>query len=183
MIKPWPVLQSTPSGNYRIFNIRIDRRRSPRTGAEHDFYVIDCPDWVNVVAVTPDDRLVMVEQFRAGSESVELEIPGGMIDSRDASPVEAGVRELREETGFEGADASLLGDVLPNPAIMNNTCHTVIVEGCELKHPTEFDQGEDLVTRLVPLSEIPGLILAGKIRHSLVVVALSLYLLKRNATL
>lgn len=181
MIKPWPVLKSTPSGNFRIFTVRTDRRRSPRTAAEHDFYVIDCPNWVNVIAVTPADELVMVEQFRAGSDSVELEIPGGMIDARDASPVTAGVRELREETGYEGARAAILGDVLPNPAIMSNTCYTVLVEDCELKHPTEFDHGEDLITRLVPAVEIPGLITAGKIRHSLVVVALSYYLLRRQS--
>ncbi|HAV62163.1 MAG TPA: NUDIX hydrolase [Verrucomicrobiales bacterium] len=181
MIKPWPVLKSTPSGDYRIFTIRTDRRRSPRTDAEHDFFVIDCPDWVNVVAVTPDGRLVMIEQFRMGSNTVELEIPGGLIDAHDESPLAAGLRELREETGFEGTKAEILGDIFPNPAIMSNTCHTVLVHNCELKHPTEFDHGEDLLTRLVPVAEIPGLIAAGKIRHSLVVVALSYFLLRQRS--
>ncbi len=175
MIQPWPVLKSTPSGDYRIFTIRTERRRSPRTDNEHDFFVIDCPNWVNVVAVTPDDQLVMIEQFRAGTNTVELEIPGGMIDPKDASPLEAGLRELREETGYEGDRAEVLGKIFPNPAIMSNTCFTILVRNCELKHPTEFDSGEDLITRLVPAQEIPELITAGKIGHSLVVVALSYY--------
>lgn len=175
MIKPWPVLKSTPSGDYRIFTIRTDRRRSPRTGNEHDFYVIDCANWVNVIAVTKDDQLVMVEQFRVGSNTVELEIPGGMIDPKDASPLEAGLRELREETGYEGDRAQILGQVFPNPAIMSNTCFTVLVEHCEMKHPTEFDHGEDLITRLIPAKEIPDLITTGKVNHSLVLVALSYY--------
>ena len=66
----------------------------------------------------------------------------------------------------------MLGEIFPNPAIMNNTCHTVLVRNCVLRHPVEFDPGEDIITRLVPVAEIPGLVASGKIRHSLVVVAL-----------
>lgn len=172
MIKPWDKIGSKLLGDFRIFTVRSDRRVSPRTQAAHDFYVIDCANWVNVIALTPDRQLVMVEQFRHGSNTVELEIPGGMIDPQDASPVAAGVRELREETGYEGRNARILGEVFPNPAIMSNTCYTVLVEDCECRHPLEFDHGEDIVTRLVPVVEIPKLVATGQIRHSLVVVAL-----------
>lgn len=173
MIRPWPTVTSQPSGDFRIFQVRTDRKVSPRTGASHDFYVIDCANWVNVIALTPDDQLVMVEQYRHGSGTVELEIPGGVIDAKDASPVIAGVRELREETGYEGEDPFLLGEIFPNPAIQSNTCYTVLVRACQLRHGTEFDHGEDILTRLVPAAEIPSLIASGKIRHSLVVVALA----------
>jgi 8-oxo-dGTP pyrophosphatase MutT (NUDIX family) len=172
MIKPWKKIGTKLLGDFRIFTVRSDRRVSPRTQAEHDFFVIDCANWVNVVAITPDQQIVMVEQFRHGSNTVELEIPGGMIDPKDASPVAAGVRELREETGYEGQRARILGEVFPNPAIMSNTCYTVLVEDCECRHPLEFDHGEDIVTRLVPVAEIPKLVAAGQIHHSLVVVAL-----------
>ena len=173
MIRPWPKLDSKPAGDYRIFKIRTDRKVSPRTGAAHDFYVIDSANWVNVVALTPDNQIIMVEQYRHGSGTVELEIPGGMIDAEDASPVIAGVRELREETGYEGQEPFLLGEIFPNPAIQSNTCYTVLVRNCSLRHQTEFDHGEDIITRLLPASEIPSLIQTGKIRHSLVVVALA----------
>lgn len=171
-IRPWKQTDTKPLGDFRIFTVRSDRKVSPRTQAEHDFFVIDCANWVNVVAVTPEQELVMVEQYRHGSNTVELEIPGGMIDQQDASPVAAGARELREETGFAGENARLLGQILPNPAIMSNTCYTVLVENCRCLHPVEFDHGEDLVTQLVPVAEIPRLVAAGKIGHSLVVVAL-----------
>ena len=62
MIKPWPRVDSRQLADYRIFTIRADRKKSPRTGAEHEFYVLDSPGWVNVVAITPDQQLVMVEQ-------------------------------------------------------------------------------------------------------------------------
>lgn len=172
MIKPWQKLGTKAMGDYRIFTIRSDRLVSPRTGTEHDFYVIDCVNWVNVVATTPDRKLVMIEQYRHGSGTVELEIPGGMIDAQDTSPLEAGIRELREETGYAGTNARLLGDVFPNPAIMSNTCYTVLVENCAQDHAVEFDHAEDLQTRLVPFDEVPALVASGKIRHSLVAVAL-----------
>ena len=172
MIKPWKTISSTPAGDFRIFTIRSDKKISPRTGQEHDFYIIDAVNWVNIVAVTPDQQLVMVEQYRHGSNTVELEIPGGMMDVEDASPVIAGVRELQEETGYAGDQARVLGQVSGNPAIMSNTCFTVIVENCRCVHPVEFDSGEDLITRLVPVAEIPRMIASGKIGHPLVVVAL-----------
>jgi len=172
MIHPWETLGSAPLGDHRIFSLRADRKRSPRTREEHEFFVISPPDWVNVIALTPERSLVMVEQFRHGSNTVELEIPGGVIDPADPSPLAAGLRELREETGYEGENARLIGAVFPNPAIMDNVCHTVLVENCRLVHPVEFDETEDLATRLMPPGEISGLVAAGRIRHSLVVAAL-----------
>jgi ADP-ribose pyrophosphatase len=172
MIKPWQKTSSKLLGDFKIFTLRTDRKISPRTQREHDFFVIDSNNWVNVVAVTSDQKLVMVEQYRHGTNTVELEIPGGMIDTKDSSPVAAGVRELREETGYEGEDARMLGEIFPNPAIMSNTCYTVLVENCRLTHPVEFDHGEDLITRLVPVADLPRLVADKEISHSLVVVAL-----------
>jgi ADP-ribose pyrophosphatase len=115
---------------------------------------------------------VMVEQYRHGSGTIELEIPGGMMDPGETDPVATAVRELREETGFAGSRARKLGQVLTNPAIFSNTCFTVLVENCRLAHDTEFDHAEDLVTRLIPVDDLPKLVAEEKIKHSLVVVAL-----------
>ena len=171
-LKPWKKLGSKPAGDFRIFSIRTDQVVSPRTQQPHDVYVIDCVNWVNVIALTPDGHLVLIEQYRHGSATVELEIPGGMMDANDASPVAAALRELREETGYEGENARIIGQVFPNPAIMSNVCFTVLVENCHCVHPVQFDGGEDLITRLMPATEIPRLVATGKIRHSLVIVAL-----------
>lgn len=171
-VRPWPVVRSVPKGDFRIFKIREDTRTSPRTGANLDFVVLECANWVNVIALTPARELVMVEQFRHGSASVELEIPGGVMDKTDTSPVEAGVRELGEETGFAGDNPRIIGQVWSNPAIMNNITYTVLVENCRPTVATAFDHGEDLVTHLVPLDEVRKLAREGRIGHSLVVAAL-----------
>jgi ADP-ribose pyrophosphatase len=172
MLRPWQRIDSKPVGDFRIFRIRSDRVISPRTQQEHDFYVIDSVNWVNVIAVTAERQLVMIEQYRHGSNTIELEIPGGMIDPHDPSPDHAAIRELREETGYAGDNPRRIGEIFPNPAIMSNTCYTVLIENCRCLHPVQFDHGEDLLTRLVPIGEIPNLVASGKIRHSLVVVGL-----------
>src|SRR5665213_4433741 len=126
MIKSWKTISSKLIGDFRIFKLRSDLKISPRTGKEHDFFVLDSVNWVNVIAVTPDQQLVMVEQYRHGSNTVELEIPGGMMDAGETDSVATAVRELREETGYEGTGARLIGDVWANPAIMSNTCFTLL---------------------------------------------------------
>ena len=172
MITPWKKIRSVPAGDFRIFKIRTDTSINPRTGKEHDFVVLNCVDWVNVIAITPDQQLVMIEQYRLGSNTVELEIPGGMMDPHETDPVATAVRELREETGYVGENARVLGRVFSNPAILTNVTYTVLIENCRLRHDVEFDHAEDLETRLMPVSEIPKLVAGEKICHSLVVVAL-----------
>ena len=172
MIQSWPKISSTPLGDFRVFSVRSVSKRSPRTGVAHDFFVIDSVNWVNVIAVTPDRQMVLVEQYRQGTDTVELEVPGGMIDAADATPEAAGVRELREETGCEGEQPRIIGKVFPNPAIMSNTCFTVLVENCRVTTATHFDQTEELITKLVPVEEVAGLVASGKIRHCLVIAAL-----------
>lgn len=183
MIQPWPKLGSTPLGDFKVFRLRKELKRSPRTGREHEFFVLDSVDWVNVIALTSDNQMVLVEQYRHGSETVELEIPGGIMDHSDESPVATAVRELREETGYEGRDARIIGQVFSNAAIQSNRCHTVLIEDCSLVHPVEFDHGEDIVTKVVPVDAIPGLIASGQIRHCIVVAALHYFALWQRGLL
>ena len=180
-IKPWPTVEQKRVGDFRIFSLHAARRRNPRTGSDHDFFLIDCPAWVNVCAVTRNRELVMVEQFRHGTSPVDLEIPGGVRDPDDLDPVTAGLRELQEETGYTGEGARLIGSVYANPAIQSNRCHTVLVENCDCTHSMDLDHGEDIVVRLVPIDSIPSLVASGAIRHSLVVAGLFYFMLGQQA--
>ena len=179
-LTPWPLKESRTAGDYKIFKVRADRRTSPRTGKEHEFFVIESVDWCNIIALTPDDRLVMVEQYRQGTNLVELELPGGMIDPGEG-PLETAARELREETGYAGDAPKSGGFVYANPAIMNNKVHTFVIRNAAKQHDTELDAGEDLITRLVPLAEIPKLIDNGTIAHSLMIAALFRFQIAENA--
>lgn len=174
-VRPWPDLGQETLGDYRVFRLRSVRRRSPRNGVERDFYVMDCADWVNVVAITVDGDLVLVEQFRHGVAAVELEVPGGIMDPGETDPVAAGLRELREETGYAGEGAVEIGCVLPNSALQSNRCRTVLVRNCRKVGDLELDDSEDIAVRLVPASEIPSLVTRGTVRHSLAVAALYHY--------
>lgn len=171
MIRPWPrkgteVLVKTP-----VFTLRRDQVVSPRTNAEHGMYVLETGDWINIVPLTRDHRVVLVRQWRHGTRTATLEIPGGLVDPTDTSLSHAALRELREETGYAGREAVLLGTVEPNPAIQTTSCHTYLAEDVELVGEQELDHGEDIAVETVPLSEIPRLIDEGQIRHALVVAA------------
>ncbi len=175
MIQPWPLLRSEALGDFRVFKLRRDLRRSPRTGCEHDFFVMDAPDWVNVIALTASGEAVLVEQFRHGTQTIDLEVPGGVMDTADVTPEVTAVRELREETGYAGRRVTHIGRISPNPALLANTCHTILIEGCEKVAEHEFDAGEDILTRLVPADDLSRLVAVGGIRHALVAVAIQHY--------
>ena len=166
----WKILSSTREKGYRVFNLRTDRARSPRTGEAYDFFVIESSDWVNVIPLTPDNRVVLIEQYRHGTREITLEIPGGLINDHD-TPAAAASRELREETGYREEDLISLGWVHPNPAIQGNRCYTFVAKNVVLEGSQMLDEKEDIEVVLYPLREIPGLIRGGAIKHSLVIAA------------
>ena len=169
-LKTWPVLETKTDIENRIFSIKTKTCRSPRTGRALDFYIMEVGPWVNIIPLTPDRRVVMVRQFRHGTREVTLEIPGGLVDAGQ-TPVDAAVRELREETGFTCDQATLLGKVRPNPAFMNNWCYSYLATDVALTQNRQMDPGEDLETVLVDLDQIPEMIRDGRIDHSLVISA------------
>jgi len=174
MVKPWLPVRSQPGPSFRVFSIRTDTARSPRTGLDHDFFVIETGDWVNVIPITEDQQVVMIEQYRHGSRQVTLEIPGGMVDPGETAE-RAASRELFEETGFEAGRIRQVGVVNPNPAIFNNRCYTFIAENVRKVGTPLPDQTEDIEVLLVPVADVPGLIRKGKIDHSMVITAFYWY--------
>lgn len=174
-LMPWKVTHSRREVAGRVFTLRTDIAANPRNGEEHPFQVLESPDWVNVVAVTNDDQVVLIRQYRFGTGEVTLEIPGGIVEPRD-TPMMAAVRELREETGYVGDKVTHIGSVRPNPAFINNTCHTFLVENVFPDGAPDMDSAEDIEVVLRPLDQIPELVAQGLIDHALVLNALTWYL-------
>jgi len=170
----WEKAGRTLHASCQVFDVLHARFRHPGRGRERDFVVIEAPDWVNVIALTPEHRLVLVRQFRFGIDDFSLEIPGGVME-RGEEPLAAAQRELREETGYTGRRARVLGAVHPNPAIMNNVCHLVLVEEAERTAALSWDHDEEIEVLNAPVDEVLGWARTGRIRHALVLDALLLF--------
>jgi len=176
-MKPWPIIESTEGPDMGLFRIRTNRCRSPRTGQEHNFYVIDFPSWVQIIPITPDDQVVMIRQYRHGCGQVLLELPGGLIDEDDLSPHEAATRELLEETGYQGKDLVLLTKTHPQPAVLNHMGLTYLARDVKRIAEPKLDAAEDIEVCSIALQRIPEMIRSGEINHGQAVMALSLYFL------
>lgn len=170
----WEKLAEKSVAQTRVLELMSVRYRHPQRATERDFVVVRANDWVNVVALTSAGEIVLVRQFRFGIDTFSLEIPGGIIESGE-DPVEAGLRELREETGFTGARARLLGTTHPNPAIQSNRCHYVFVEDARLTADSEWDADEEIEVVTLPADEVLTLARTGGITHALVLNALFLF--------
>ena len=170
----WKRIQTKIIGSHRIFNIREDRYLLPRNNRERSFFVLESNDWVNVIPLTPEGEVVLVRQFRFGTEEVTLEIPGGIVEA-DQSPFQAAKNELLEETGYQAKEWEYLGFVFPNPAFLNNRCHTFLAKGVKKVAEIRPEESEELEVLKIPFEEIEPLIAGKKISHTLVISAFHLY--------
>jgi 8-oxo-dGTP pyrophosphatase MutT (NUDIX family) len=166
----WRRLAELPGHDYRIFRTHQLDAAHPATGTVHRFSLLTCGDWVNVVALTPDDRVVLLRQWRPGTDTVGYEVPGGLVDPGEAPEV-AAARELEEETGYVATRWRLLGKVAPNPALQGNWLHTYLALDAiptGLRHP---DDGEVLEVLTATLPDVAEMLRDGRIEHALVAVA------------
>ncbi len=172
MVERWEKIASRERADFRFFSVREDRSISPRTGKAHDFIVMEMNHWVNVVAISPQGRVVMVRQFRHGTEETGLEIPGGVVESGE-DPAKAAARELLEETGYTAEEIVPLGKVAPNPALQDNWCFSFLARDARKTDVQMLDAGEDIDVLEIDPAEIRALVESGEINHGVVVVALA----------
>ncbi len=168
----WEILKDELSFPCRVWELRTRRYRQPQSGREGDFYYLKSRDWAIVVARTRSGGLVLVRQFRWGADEFVWEFPGGIIDEGE-DPVAAGLRELREETGYVATGGKLIGSCSPNPAILDNQCHIIFADNVELgEDGTDWDEHEEMETRVIPEAEVLEWAKQNKIGHALALVGL-----------
>jgi 8-oxo-dGTP pyrophosphatase MutT (NUDIX family) len=161
---------------YEFFSISRCRFRNLSNGKVGNFYTIDCNDWVQIVAETADGKIIMVSQYRFGSQKLSLELPGGIME-RGEDVIIAARRELEEETGFCGDSAKVIATHYPNPAVQTNVVNVVLIKNCSKTRNTNFDEFEDLTTSLVTKQNLVNKITDGQINHSITLSAIMKYIL------
>ena len=178
-IKPWVRHSKLHRHSAHLFNYFQVESKSPLSGKSGTFDVVETYDWVNVIPITSDGDIILVKQFRHGSESVTLELPGGAI-GKGENPMKAGKRELLEETGCTSSTWDHLGTSLVNPAFMTNSCYYFLAKDCETNSEQQLDHLEEIEIVRYHLSKVPKLIEDSVINHSLVLAAFSHFQLKGN---
>lgn len=175
----WTLRQQDKVLETPVFDVRRDRKERPRSArAPKDFFILEAVDWVNVIPLTEEKEVVLIELHRHGTNDVSMEIPGGMVDPEDASPMEAAAREMAEETGYGSEPLELLGAVHPNPAIQENRCHSFLAPGARLVGDQRPDETEDITVVTRAIADVPQLIASGRITHALVIAGFFYYFQK-----
>lgn len=175
-IEPWVTTKESVEYTTKIFKVLSRGMKIESVDHHAEFAILEAPDWINVIALTPENEIVLVEQYRYGIEKPTLELPGGVCDPGE-SPLESSKRELVEETGYSSGEWIDLGKVSSNPAMLTNYTHTYLARGCEKTSEQQLDGNERINVHIMPIVDFLDLVGKGEITHSLVVAAVAKFLL------
>lgn len=180
--KNWRISPPVPQLDTPIMRVVASRVGRLGSDREHSFYRLEFPAWVHVIAVTEAGTLVLIRQYRFGSDRCELEIPGGAVGEGE-DPLLAGLRELREETGYVAREARIIGAVRPNPAIQDNLCYTVLALGAAPLAAPEPEELEEIEVLTLTFDQVLQRVAEGELRHGLVLNGLLYYAMEAGLPL
>ncbi len=170
----WIIEKRTSVFKTGIFELENLKCRHPDKAEPHEFFILNAPDWINVVALDEEGRFITVNQHRLGTGECTIETPAGLMEPGEA-PEAAARRELLEETGYVPGELHLMKRLSANPAIMNNHIYFFRATGCRKAAAQNLDKAEDIEVRLLTRDEVQNMLDGGEINHSIIVTALMLY--------
>ena len=173
-LEKWKILDSEYAIRRPWLTARRDRVQLPDGRINDEYWVLEYPDWVNVIARCKDGRYVMVEQYRHGLRDVFTELVAGVIEKGE-TPLEAAKRELAEETGYTGGEWKEWMTLSGNPSTTNNLTHSFVADGVELTDTQHLDSTEDVRVKILTEAELIALIESGTMRQSLMLAPLWKY--------
>lgn len=163
----WKLLKSEQLHKDRWLSVRVDSCEMPNGTIVEPYYVMEYPDWVAAIALTDDNEVVLVRQYRHGIGKTGLELPCGCVDPQDASPQEAIKRELQEETGYLFKNYEFLGSESPNPSNYTNLHHAFLATGVTSVEAQQLDESEQIEVVLKPFDEFLSMAKNGEFTNSL----------------
>ena len=170
--RPWTVLARREVVRNRHLNLDAEAVRTGAGAVLDPYWVMSYPDWVLAVALTPDDRLVLVRQWRQGAKAWCLELPGGVMDPDETDPVATARRELLEETGYAAPEWRTLYAAFPNPSTQSNRLHVVLATGAAPAAAVAHEPGEAITVECLPVAEVLAGLGQGMIGQSMHVGAI-----------
>ncbi|MCD8491592.1 MAG: NUDIX hydrolase [Geovibrio sp.] len=175
----WRFLRTEKKFADRVLSVEHRHYHFDGAGASMPFTVVNIKNWVITVPVTAEGKLVLVRQFRVGTDSVTYEFPGGAVDDGEIT-ADAALRELAEETGYNAESARSLGLMHPNPAFMTNSCHCFLAENCTNGGTMHHDLFEETEPAEFTRSEVLAMVKSGEITHSITIAAIGLWLVDQG---
>lgn len=171
----WQILNSKYLLNTKWLTVREDHVRMPSGIEMEDYYVLEYPDWINVIAITEDGRFVIERQYRHGTQSVDYELCAGTIEKGE-KPIEAAKRELLEETGYTGGEWTLYCESYPNPAAMTTTNYSFLAKGVKFSGQRHLERTEDISISLLTYEELKEMVKNGGIKQGQMLAPLWKYI-------
>jgi len=159
----WKILSSEYLFRDLWFTVRKDKCETPGGKIIDPYYVFEFPTWVTALAISEDNKVIMVRQYRHAIEDICLELPGGCVDNTDKTLQDSVARELLEETGYSFSNYSYLGKISPNPSTNNNWMHMFLATGGIKIKEQELDQNEEIDVELYSMDELKDLLRKNKI--------------------
>lgn len=178
--KKWVVLNSEYLIKQPWCTVRRDKVKLPTGTVIPAYYTLEYPNWTNIIAITKDNKFVFIKQYRHGIGATLYELPAGVCDDTDNTPLEAARRELLEETGYGNGNWSLLTTISANPGTHTNLCSCYLAVDVEKITEQHLEETEDLEVELLSIKDVKQILIDDAIKQAMHTTPLWKYMAINN---